>query len=271
MRRYRGREERRERECRREPDERAWRDRRAPLSRLAGGHVARGTARSERTADAAAGTRTHSIPHARRTRSASPAFRAGIATAARTPCSRIRRTASTPSPRADTICPPAADAAAVFGRIQHRPHRRGPGARVSARRAVSDAVRHLFRAVAGVLGAATSAQGGGRGRLAHQHVGVRNLHARRGMDRHRHRHRPARGSVLLGFCPLFAALYPLTQLYQVEEICVAAIARWPPPWALAEASPPPSAPRGVRSSCSPGRGSGQGGAPILRGSGAGRR
>jgi 4-hydroxybenzoate polyprenyltransferase len=28
---------------------------------------------------------------------------------------------------------------------------------------------------------------------------------------------PARGLVLLGFCPLFAALYPLTQLYQVEE------------------------------------------------------
>lgn len=27
----------------------------------------------------------------------------------------------------------------------------------------------------------------------------------------------ARGLVLLGFCPLFAALYPLTQLYQVEE------------------------------------------------------
>ena len=28
---------------------------------------------------------------------------------------------------------------------------------------------------------------------------------------------PARGLVLLGFCPLFAALYPLTQIYQVEE------------------------------------------------------
>jgi lycopene elongase/hydratase (dihydrobisanhydrobacterioruberin-forming) len=28
---------------------------------------------------------------------------------------------------------------------------------------------------------------------------------------------PARGLVLLGFCPLFAALYPLTQLYQAEE------------------------------------------------------
>ncbi len=28
---------------------------------------------------------------------------------------------------------------------------------------------------------------------------------------------PAGGLVLLGFCPLFAALYPLTQLYQVEE------------------------------------------------------
>jgi 4-hydroxybenzoate polyprenyltransferase len=28
---------------------------------------------------------------------------------------------------------------------------------------------------------------------------------------------PARGLVLLAFCPLFAALYPLTQLYQVEE------------------------------------------------------
>jgi 4-hydroxybenzoate polyprenyltransferase len=28
---------------------------------------------------------------------------------------------------------------------------------------------------------------------------------------------PARGLVLLGFCPLFAALYPLTQLYQLEE------------------------------------------------------
>jgi len=27
---------------------------------------------------------------------------------------------------------------------------------------------------------------------------------------------PARGLVLLGFCPLFAALYPLTQLYQME-------------------------------------------------------
>jgi len=27
----------------------------------------------------------------------------------------------------------------------------------------------------------------------------------------------ARGMVLLGFCPLFAALYPLTQLYQLEE------------------------------------------------------
>jgi 4-hydroxybenzoate polyprenyltransferase len=27
---------------------------------------------------------------------------------------------------------------------------------------------------------------------------------------------PARGIVLLGFCPLFAALYPLTQLYQME-------------------------------------------------------
>lgn len=27
----------------------------------------------------------------------------------------------------------------------------------------------------------------------------------------------ARGLVLIGFCPLFAALYPLTQLYQVEE------------------------------------------------------
>jgi 4-hydroxybenzoate polyprenyltransferase len=27
----------------------------------------------------------------------------------------------------------------------------------------------------------------------------------------------ARGLVLLAFCPLFAALYPLTQLYQVEE------------------------------------------------------
>ncbi|MGH7497453.1 MAG: UbiA family prenyltransferase [Gemmatimonadales bacterium] len=27
----------------------------------------------------------------------------------------------------------------------------------------------------------------------------------------------ARGLVLLGFCPLFAALYPLTQLYQLEE------------------------------------------------------
>ncbi|HEY6948567.1 MAG TPA: UbiA family prenyltransferase, partial [Gemmatimonadales bacterium] len=28
---------------------------------------------------------------------------------------------------------------------------------------------------------------------------------------------PARGMVLLAFCPLFAALYPLTQLYQMEE------------------------------------------------------
>lgn len=28
---------------------------------------------------------------------------------------------------------------------------------------------------------------------------------------------PARGLVLLGFCPLFAALYPLTQIYQIEE------------------------------------------------------
>ena len=28
---------------------------------------------------------------------------------------------------------------------------------------------------------------------------------------------PARGLVLLAFCPLFAALYPLTQLYQMEE------------------------------------------------------
>ena len=28
---------------------------------------------------------------------------------------------------------------------------------------------------------------------------------------------PARSLVLLGFCPLFAALYPLTQLYQLEE------------------------------------------------------
>lgn len=28
---------------------------------------------------------------------------------------------------------------------------------------------------------------------------------------------PARGLVLLGFCPLFAALYPLTQIYQFEE------------------------------------------------------
>ena len=28
---------------------------------------------------------------------------------------------------------------------------------------------------------------------------------------------PARGVVLLAFCPLFAALYPLTQLYQLEE------------------------------------------------------
>jgi 4-hydroxybenzoate polyprenyltransferase len=28
---------------------------------------------------------------------------------------------------------------------------------------------------------------------------------------------PARGLVLLGFCPLFAALYPLTQIYQHEE------------------------------------------------------
>lgn len=28
---------------------------------------------------------------------------------------------------------------------------------------------------------------------------------------------PARGLVLLGFCPLFAALYPLTQIYQLEE------------------------------------------------------
>ncbi len=28
---------------------------------------------------------------------------------------------------------------------------------------------------------------------------------------------PARGLVLLAFCPLFAALYPLTQLYQLEE------------------------------------------------------
>ena len=28
---------------------------------------------------------------------------------------------------------------------------------------------------------------------------------------------PARGLLLLGFCPLFAALYPLTQLYQLEE------------------------------------------------------
>ena len=28
---------------------------------------------------------------------------------------------------------------------------------------------------------------------------------------------PARGLVLLAFCPLFAALYPLTQIYQVEE------------------------------------------------------
>ena len=28
---------------------------------------------------------------------------------------------------------------------------------------------------------------------------------------------PARGLVLLGFCPLFAALYPLTQIYQVDE------------------------------------------------------
>jgi 4-hydroxybenzoate polyprenyltransferase len=28
---------------------------------------------------------------------------------------------------------------------------------------------------------------------------------------------PARGLALLAFCPLFAALYPLTQLYQVEE------------------------------------------------------
>ncbi len=27
----------------------------------------------------------------------------------------------------------------------------------------------------------------------------------------------ARGTVLLAFCPLFAALYPLTQLYQIEE------------------------------------------------------
>jgi len=29
--------------------------------------------------------------------------------------------------------------------------------------------------------------------------------------------RPAYGLVLLGFCPLFAALYPLTQIYQFEE------------------------------------------------------
>jgi lycopene elongase/hydratase (dihydrobisanhydrobacterioruberin-forming) len=28
---------------------------------------------------------------------------------------------------------------------------------------------------------------------------------------------PAHGLVLLGFCPLFAALYPLTQIYQFEE------------------------------------------------------
>lgn len=28
---------------------------------------------------------------------------------------------------------------------------------------------------------------------------------------------PARGLILLGFCPLFAALYPLTQIYQFEE------------------------------------------------------
>jgi len=28
---------------------------------------------------------------------------------------------------------------------------------------------------------------------------------------------PTRGLVLLGFCPLFAALYPLTQIYQIEE------------------------------------------------------
>jgi lycopene elongase/hydratase (dihydrobisanhydrobacterioruberin-forming) len=28
---------------------------------------------------------------------------------------------------------------------------------------------------------------------------------------------PARGLVLVGFCPLFAALYPLTQIYQLEE------------------------------------------------------
>ena len=28
---------------------------------------------------------------------------------------------------------------------------------------------------------------------------------------------PARGLVLIAFCPLFAALYPLTQIYQLEE------------------------------------------------------
>ena len=108
MRRYRRRDERGERECRREPEERtaARRIGARPVAARRR-HVVAPAAPRERTPDAAAGTARVATPHRRRTRRASRPCRAGIATAARTPCSRIRRTASTPSRRADTTAPPS--------------------------------------------------------------------------------------------------------------------------------------------------------------------
>jgi len=59
--------------------------------------------------------------------------------------------------------------------------------------------------------------------------------------------------VLLGFCPLFAGLYPLTQLYQMEEDAAAAIAPSRSCSGCAPAWPWRSRARCWRSRCSPGR------------------
>ena len=72
-------------------------------------------------------------PHRWRTPRASRPYPAGIATAARTPCSRSRRTTSAPSRRADTMGRPSGAAWRTPGRTGRRPSPRRPAA--SRRRA----------------------------------------------------------------------------------------------------------------------------------------
>jgi len=59
--------------------------------------------------------------------------------------------------------------------------------------------------------------------------------------------------VLLGFCPLFAGLYPLTQLYQVEEDRRRGDRTLPSSWVCGRTPASRSRAPRWRSRCSPGR------------------